>query len=166
MNKRKGKIVNKFKQIIIGCLFYLMAFDAMALVSPPAITGTLQMIGATYMIDASGNITSDATSAVTIDFTPNLLIATSADGDFAGLVNQVGSIQNLQFDSFASPIANFWSIDIFSFELTDVLVSSMNTDSSSFLSIEGGGILSAVGFSDTDASWSFTSNSAGDSQFG
>ncbi|MFV2004949.1 MAG: PEP-CTERM sorting domain-containing protein [Gammaproteobacteria bacterium] len=158
--------MNKFKQILAGGLLSLMASNAIALVSPPPINGTLQMIGASYLLDAQGNTTSDATSAVAIDFTPNKFITTAANGSFSGLTNQVGYIQDLDFGSFAGPVTDFWIIDIFSFKLTDVLAASMNTDNSSFLSLEGSGVISAAGFEDTVASWSFTANSAGGSLFG
>jgi len=150
-------MINKIKQFVIIATLALLSTNVIAL----PITGQLQMIGASYLLDAQGNTTSDATSAVAIDFTPNKFITTSADGSFAGLANQVGTIQDLDFGSFAGSVADFWTIDIFSFKLTDVLASSMNTSNSSFLSLEGSGIVSAAGFEDTVASWSFTGNSSG-----
>jgi len=157
--------VNKFRQVLIGSLFSIVAFDAMALISPPSISGTLEMTGAAYMVDARGNITSDATSAIGIDFSPNKFITTLGDGSFSG-VSRIGYIQDLQFDSFAGPIANFWSIDAFSFELLDLSFEVADTVNSSFLTVTGNGIISAQGYADTAASWRYSSDSSGGSLFG
>ena len=150
-----------FKQLTISGLLLIFASSVMAM----PISGTLEMIGAAYLKDASGNNTSNASLAVAIDFNPNKFIVTLADGDFTGLTGQIGVIQNFQFDSFVSPIADFWTIKDFSFELMDVSIADLD-GSGSFLALKGQGIISAGGFDDTAAIWSYSSDSSGGGVFG
>jgi hypothetical protein len=161
MNKGREKIMNKFKQIFIGGLFSLMACNTVAGVILPPVTGTLEMTGAAYLIDAGGYTTSDASLAVAIDFNlfgADKFLVSTKSGDFTSIVSNKGDIKDFQFDSFAGSIADFWTIDYFSFELTDVLADSSD---SSFLTLKGSGIISAMGFEDTVASWHFSANTSG-----
>jgi len=154
------KIMNIYKQILAGAALALLTFNVMAL---PSVTGTMEMTGAFHAIDANGARTSDASSAVSIDFDffgYNKFRTTYGDGDFTGLEGQLGDIQDFQFAPFDAPIAAFWSISIFSFELTDITRLPSN-DPSTFLALDGTGIISAAGFEDTVASWSFSGDTSG-----
>lgn len=153
--------MNKIKQLLIGSFISLLAFNAQALLM---IDGTLDMGGGAYLLDADGNVTNTALSAVAIDFNPNRFRVTAADGDFAGLFGSVGSIQNFSFDHFAGPITDFWSVGGFSFELTDVSRETTSNDDS-FLVLNGAGIISATGFANTAASWSYSSDTTGNGTF-
>jgi hypothetical protein len=144
--------VNKFNQMLLGSMLYLMGSSAMAVVMAP-ISGTLEMTGSAQISQQS-----------VIDFTRNQFISTSADGDFSG-VSRFGDIQSIQLDPFTGPVADFWTIDAFSFELTDLLFDFNSTSSSTFLSITGNGILRASGYEDTDASWRLSGNTSGGDLF-
>jgi len=155
--------VNKFKQLFkwfaLGCAFLIFTPNVMAL---PYISGTLEMTGAFYTVDSRGNPI-NAAAASGIDFSlfgSDMFRVTASDGDFSGLTGQLGNITDFQFDPFVAPIANFWSIDIFSFELTDVSRGFSN-DMDSFLVLNGVGTISAAGFEDTDVSWLLSAGSSG-----
>lgn len=161
-NDTKGlNIVNKIKQLLIGSFISLLAFNAQAL---PLIDGTLDMGGGAYLLDASGDVTNTASSAVSINFNPNIFRVIAADGDFTGLFGSVGSIKDLSFDAFAGPVADFWSVAGFSFELTDVSRDATSNDDT-FLVLNGTGVISAAGFANTAASWSYSSDTTGNGTF-
>lgn len=153
-------IVNKFKKIITGAALLVLSFSVMAL---PSVTGTMEMTGAFHALDASGAQTSDASSAVAIDFDffgYNKFRVTASDGDFTGLTGQVGDIKDFQFDPLVGSIADFWTVGGFSFELTAITRMPTN-DPSAFLALDGTGIISAAGFEDTVASWRFSGDTSG-----
>jgi hypothetical protein len=155
--------VNKVKQVLLSSLLVLVTSNVFAL---PLITGTMEMGGGFNPIDSRGNVTT-ADAATGIDFTFfgfDMFETTFSDGDFAGLTGQLGNITDFQFDPFMAPIANFWSIDIFSFELTDVARGFTN-DPTNFLILEGEGIISAAGFADTQAAWNFSGDTSGGGVF-
>jgi hypothetical protein len=163
MDKRT-KIVKYFKELMIGSLLFSVATNVLAL---PSVSGALDMSGSFYAIDASGAKTSDANNAIAIDFDffgMNKFRITSADGDFTGLetvsgdISTLGDIKDFQFDSLPSAIADFWVVDMFSFELTDVM---RTNSSSSFIDLVGKGIITATGFADTEATWKFSGNTTG-----
>lgn len=151
--------MNKFKQLVLGGLFMLVASNVLAV----PVIGTLKMTGGFFALDAGGSNTSDLSQAVRINFDSfgsDVFSVSSADGDYAaaGIVaTDTGTITDFDFDPFAGPIADFWTIDIFSFELTDVLIKP-SSDPTSFLALDGTGIIRAAGFDDTLASWNFTGN--------
>ncbi|HHJ35048.1 MAG TPA: hypothetical protein ENJ87_04720, partial [Gammaproteobacteria bacterium] len=125
-----------FKQLLLfGFIFY--GSNAAAL----PVTGTLEMTGSFFAVDGNGAAVSDASLATGIDFDFfgfDMFRATSGDGDFAGLAGQVGTITDFQFAAFAAPIADFWTIDAFSFELTDISLGFTN-DPEDFLVLDGVG---------------------------
>lgn len=154
--------MNNFKQLILASIFILVTSNAIA-IALPSITGTLEMTGAFYAVDARGNRTSDASVATGIDFDLfgfDKFRATLGDGAYAGLAGQTGDITDFQFDSFAGPIADFWTIDDFSFELTGV-TRIPTSNPGAFLALDGMGIISAAGFENTAASWSLTGDTSG-----
>ena len=157
-----------FKQLRIGGLLFAMTTNVFAL---PLVSGTMDMSGSFYAIDATGAQTSDANSAIAIDFDffgMDKFRITSADGDFAGLetvsgdISTLGDIKDFQFDTLPAAISDFWVVDIFSFELTDVV---RTNSSSSFIDLIGTGLITATGFADTDASWSFSGDTSGSGIF-
>ena len=154
----------KFKQILAGAVLTMLAFNVMALSS---VSGTLQMTGAFFAVDVNGDHTSDGALATGIDFDlfgTDRFRATLGDGSFAGLAGQLGNITDFQFDPLTAPIADFWTIDIFAFELADVK-RTLGDDPSKFISLEGSGIVSAFGFEDTVASWNFSGDTTGSGKF-
>ena len=155
--------MNIFKQLMAYGLILFSASNVMAV----PITGTLEMTGGFFAVDSRGNAVDDASVATGIDFDffgLDLFRATTADGDFAGLGGDIGTITDFQFASFSSPIEDFWTIGGFSFELTDVSLGATN-DPANFLVLDGVGVISAAGFDDTVASWSFTGDTSGSGIF-
>ena len=158
-NIERTKIVNRFKRLILGAFFTLMSSNVFAI----AITGQMEMTGGFHAVDSSGAVVSAANTATGIDFDFfgfDMFRVTGADGDFAGLAGQVGNITDFQFDPFVAPIADFWTIDNFAFELTDV-VRGTSSDPVNFLVLNGVGMLSAPGFADTVASWRLSGDTSG-----
>ena len=153
--------MNNFKQIVFGCLLAAASFNVMAL---PFIAGQMDMGGAAYLNDATGARVTDASLGTAVDFISDEFRVLYADGDFAGELFALGSIQDLSFDPFVGPIANFWTVGGFSFELTGV-TRVANNDPQNVLFLDGTGIISAAGFADTAASWSFSSNTTGNALF-
>lgn len=158
--------MNKFiKQILLCGAFFVFTFSNV--VALPLITGEMEMTGGFYAVDSNGDTVSSADMATGIDFDFfgfDAFRVTTANGDFAGLDGQVGSIADFQFDPFVAPITDFWTIDIFAFELTDVVRGTTN-DPVNFLVLNGVGTLTATGFADTDASWTFTGDTTGSGIF-
>ena len=153
--------MNNFKQLIIGCLLTLASMNVMAL---PFISGKLDMGGAAYLEVTPGVRTMDASVATAIDFDPNNFRVLHAEDDFLGELFAIGSIQDLVFDPFAGPIANFWTVGAFSFELTNVARGTTN-DPTNVLVLNGTGIISAAGFENTTATWNFSGNTTGNGLF-
>ena len=155
--------MSKFKQLLFVGLLVLAASNVQAL---PSITGTMEMGGGFSPIDTNGTtVSADLATGVDFDFFGfDMFESTYADGDFSGLAGQLGNITDFQFDPFVAPIANFWTIDIFSFELTGVNRGFTN-DPANFLVLDGEGMVSATGFADTLASWRFTGDTSGGGVF-
>ncbi len=162
-----------FKQLIMSGMLFAVVTNAFAIViAPPTVSGTMDMSGSFYAIDASGVRVDNASSAVAIDFDffgMDKFRVNSADGDFTGLktvsgdISTLGDITDFQFTSFMSPIADFWVVGNFSFELTNVV--RTNIGSSSFIDLVGTGVISATGFQDTAASWMFSGDTSGGGVF-
>lgn len=153
-----------FTNLTVSGLLLVVTTNVYAI---PSISGTLQMGGAFYAVDVSDNHTSDGALATGIDFDffgTDRFRATLADGSFAGLAGQLGNITDFQFDPLTAPIADFWTIDIFSFELTDI-TRIPSSDPSKFISLDGGGIISADGYENTAASWRLSGNTTGSGIF-
>jgi len=160
--------VKYFKQLRISGLLFVMTTNVLAL---PLVSGTMDMSGSFYAIDATGAQTSDANDAIAIDFDffgMDKFRITSADGDFTGLetvsgdISTLGDIKDFQFDPLPASISDFWVVDIFSFELTDVV---RTNNSNSFIDLIGTGVITAAGFDNTDATWSFSGDTSGGGVF-
>lgn len=154
-------------QVLIGILLFSVAIEVTAV----PITGEIGMGGNFIAVDSSWN-TTDIDLATGIAFDPNLFIVNSATGSFSG-VSAVGTIENFQFGSglgiddgsgsgttAVSSIIDFWTIDDFSFELTSVVKLDASS-STTFLDLEGTGIIRAAGFEATMGTWSFTGENDG-----
>ncbi len=149
---------NLIKNLIVAVPFIATSVCALP------VTGEMEMTGGFHLVDAGGNTVGNAAAATGVDFDFfgfDKFRATSGDGDFSGLAGQVGDITDFQFDSFVS-ISDFWTIGAFSFELTSVERGFTN-DPANFLVLNGVGTISANGFDDTAANWSFTGDASGGS---
>lgn len=147
---------NLIKSLIVAIPFIATSVSALP------IAGEMEMTGGFRLIDSSGSMVSNAADATGVDFDFfgfDKFRATAGNGDFAGLAGAVGDISDFQFESF-SAIADFWTIDIFSFELTSV-ERGVTSDPANFLVLNGVGTISAAGFDDTATNWLFTGDASG-----
>ncbi|HEB82448.1 MAG TPA: PEP-CTERM sorting domain-containing protein [Gammaproteobacteria bacterium] len=155
------KMVNTIKQFAAMAVLGLLSTGAMAI----PITGSIDMGGAAYVYDQEGGQqVTDASLATFIDFNPNKFRVVAASDDFSPVLGSIGEIKDLSFGSFAGPLADFWTVGNFSFELTDV-VRGTSSDEQRFLVLNGSGVISANGFDDTIATWSFTADTTGNGAF-
>lgn len=154
------KMIQKI-QILCGVLLLSVTMGVTAV----PITGTLSMTGGLYALDASDVRTSDASTAEAIDFNffdTDQFRVTIADGSYSGLAGQIGNITDFNFAGFSGSIADFWTVGIFSFDLTDVL---LEDSGSNYLVLSGKGVISATGFDNTDASWRISADNSGSNLF-
>ena len=144
-------------QILITALLLSAAMHVSAI----PITGEIGMTGSFAALKSDSTVTSDLSEAVAIDFIDDAFTLDTASGDFASLmIGSTGTITDIEFDPFSSPVAGFWSIDAFSFELTILTKVFAN---SNVLLLMGTGTISAAGFDDTAGEWLFSGNTTGGS---
>ena len=165
------KAIKKIQAVAVsGILLFSVAREVAAI----PITGDIGMGGNFAAVDNSWAAT-DIDLATGIDFDPNLFIVNSTTGSFSTVTSAIGTIKDFQFgagtgselginDGFdgvtaVSSILDFWSIDGFSFELTSVV--KLSTSSTTFLDLDGTGIISGNGFDATIGTWSFTGDNVG-----
>lgn len=156
-------MINNIKLVLSSALL-LVTSNVMAL----PIIGTMEMGGSFYALDSAGNQT-NAADATSIDFNYfglDMFVVNTASGDFSGLAGQYGDIQDIQFEPFLAPVADFWTIDIFSFELTEISRGFTN-DPENILVLNGIGTISAsvAGLDETAATWSFSGDTTGTGVF-
>jgi len=150
-------------KVILSSALLLITTNVLAL----PIGGTIEMGGSFFALDSNGRVTNDASLATAIDFDffgYDKFVVNTADGDFTGLDGKYGDIKDITFDPFIGPVADFWSIGDFSFELTD-LTRGFTENPKTFLVLNGLGTLSAAGFDDTVATWSFSGDTTGTGVF-
>ncbi len=127
----------------------------------PIISGSIGMGGSFNPVDSSGTIV-DLDEATGIDFAPNMFrVSAGSTGDFAALAGMDGTIQDLQFAPFSSPIVDFWTVGDFAFELTMLDDLTALGFESMFLVLSGEGIISGDGYQDTLGSWTFAGTGGG-----
>ena len=151
--------MSKSIKLVLSSILLLITTNVTAL----PITGVMEMGGS-----FSPNSV-NAAEVTSLEFyylgTDNKFVVNSASGDFAG-VPPYGDIQNIQFEPFSTPVADFWTIGGFSFELTDITRGFTN-DPAKFLILNGVGTISSSNpaLDDTAATWSFSSDTTGNGIF-
>jgi hypothetical protein len=151
--------VNKMQKLQI--LITALLLSAAMHVSAIPITGEIGMTGSFTALKSDSTVTSDLTQAVAIDFADDKFTLNTATGDFTSLtLGSTGTITDVEFDPFTGPVASFWTIDAFSFELTSLTKVFANTN---VLFLRGTGTISAAGFDDTAGEWLFSGNTTGGS---
>ena len=167
------KKLGKF-QAIFGAVLLTASLQAQAI----PITGSIGFGGNFNAVDAGWNNVGLA-AATGIDFDPEVPIIASVTGDFAtpGILTDpffpfVGTLTDFQFDpklgvndgmggvTRAGNIPDFWTDDVFSFQLTSV-TKEFSFDPDNFLSLSGTGIISRNGLDHTFGSWTFTGDAFG-----
>ena len=88
-----------------------------------------------------GTVTSGSALATTIAVNNNVAMTTTA----------------WNFNGAGLPIANFWTVGGFTFQLN---TSSVVSQSASFLNVQGSGVITGNGYDPTNGTWSFTIPSA------
>ncbi len=159
------------KQGLLSALLIGISLQVAAL----PISGEIGFGGSFIPVDNAWTPTG-AASATGVDFIPDMMIVSTATGDFTG-TPLFGAITDFQFDPLLGindgsdgvtsvvSIPDFWTAGDFSFELTSIARGS-TSDPDRFLALEGTGIITAEGFDPTSASWVFTGNTAGGGSFG
>ena len=145
--------MNKFNKLLAALA--LTAFAGVA--SAAAITGSIGFTGA-YTHDG----TSDLSDANQI-FISTAAVEGITTGSFldAGIVaGDAATYSNFVFDPVSTPIANIWTIDIFTFTLTSMSVDFQNAAT---LVLSGKGMFETTDNSLDDAfgDWTFTANDTG-----
>lgn len=111
-------------------------------------------------------------NATGFDFVTNIATAQACAGDLltgGACAAGLGTIEDFDFSPLGSlggggvgPIADFWTIGIFNFDLEAV---NILFQSGMALFLEGTGTMSATGFDDTPGNFMFTTQTAGDRTF-
>ena len=136
-----------------GGMLALLSSAASAL----PVVGSLEMTGAFWALNDAGAPVANATQATNIDFIGDQFTVTSGStGMFAGYAFQKGDIKDLYFDPF-SPVIDFWTLDIFSFDLMTINIDA-ETDVDN-LHLSGTGIIQGAGYTDTNGTWTFSGDS-------
>jgi hypothetical protein len=133
-----------------------------------AVAGVLFMIGGASATMITGGISSNGfdwapimngTDVVGVDFTPQTGIAGSGTFDLAVLNGLELTIHDIVFNPFVA-MTPLWEVNtadgIFQFDLNEI---SVLTNTTTLVSLEGVGTLSAPGFDSTVGNWSFTAQS-------
>ena len=144
--------MNKFNKLLAALA--LTAFAGVA--SAAAITGSIGFTGA-YTHDGT-----DLNDATTITIT-SAEVQGVTSGSFldAGIVDgTAATYSDFVFDPVSTPIANIWSVGVFTFELTSM---SVDFQSGALLALSGKGTFSTTDNSLDDAfgDWTFTANETG-----
>ena len=126
----------------------------------PIIEGMIGMGGDFTPVNSSG--VTGLGSATGIDFSFDEFQVSPASGDFAGLLDDTGTITDLQFNPFNGPIVDFWTVGGFSFELTSLYeIPRPPSFASPFLTLTGEGIIRHDDYQDTLGIWTFGGTAGG-----
>lgn len=133
----------------------MMAGSALAI----PLSGAIAFTGFNWdAVDAAWTVTTldVATGAMFYDFNSNGFNAsTFGTGDFSSTTGLDNSwIEDFQFNPLGvtNPI---WTAGAFTFDIASVVITAQN---STGIQLDGGGVIKAAGFDDTNATWTFTGN--------
>lgn len=121
------------------------------------VDGVIGFSGGFTPIDSSGTVTT-LDAATGLDFTDDRALVMMGTGDFASLWFTVATFTDFQFDPFSGPIDPLWSVGGFEFKLTSIAVIGQTATA---LELQGEGVVSGNGFSETLGTWSFTGDTTG-----
>jgi hypothetical protein len=155
------------KAKIVGVVAGLLLAVSASTVQAAPISGSFSMTGNFLPLDSWGLFTSldlatgldfiDLTGSVSSPGTAGQFFVNSAKGDFAPLVGQTGTIQDLTFASgLFAPILGFQSVGGLTFDLLSVVPVMQTAD---FLLLSGTGMLH---FNGSDAAGTFKFSGNGD----
>ena len=122
--------------------------------------------GSATPVDATNTATTlDLATGISLG---GLIFVTGGTEDFTAVpAFTLATFTSFQFAPFSGPISPLWTLtsgsNTYSFELTSINISEQ---SSTQLSLNGGGVLSATGYDNSLGGWTLNINSAGDSVFG
>lgn len=137
-------------KLVVASALSLVASGAFA----ATISGTLNLTGS--YAAAGGTDLSDAT---VIDLSGGSVNATAATGDFASTISfppPIGSGTSTMISPFA-PVIDFLTIGGWQLDLSSLNIVDQEAD---LLTLTGTGVLSGNGFEATNASWTFSAESA------
>lgn len=137
----------------------LVAADADAAL----ITGSIEFTGTFTPVDTlAAGTTTTLGAAGAIDVTGDTATVNTASGDFVGVIGNVATYNDFQFNPAIVPINPLWSVAPFSFDLGTISLDFQNANS---LVLSGTGTVFGVGFDDTEGFWTFSGNTAGGGTF-
>lgn len=147
----------------------MLAVTSMGALAAPMLNGTIGFTGAFEAENSSGNNVRFPL-ATQIDFSPQgggngifSVNAFSTSGNFTIFNGQIGSIQDFVFAPFSGPIANFYTVNGLSFDLSSVAIDTQNNNT---LAITGSGTLKLAGFDPTPGSFNFSGQTDGVNRVG
>ena len=114
------------------------------------ITGGITFFG-TVTLDGDANTATMVTAYLGLGGTGSPFVA-SADGSFTGLAGFAATFA-VPWSFNSGPVANFWSVDGFVFNL---IASSITVQAGGSLIVDGTGTITGPGFDATAGSWHFT----------
>ena len=118
------------------------------------ITGTIDFSGTATL---NTNVLQNATHVIANGFSNVTVSNTEAGSSLAAVANGTAVTftgAQYNFNGTGLPIANFWSVGGFSFQLTS---SAVIVQLPGFLNVQGAGIMTGNGFEATTGTWFFTS---------
>ena len=136
----------KLIKTTLGALLVSAALAAQALAMP--ITGVINFAGGATLDN------SDITLATQVVSWANPVAVTSTSGVFNG-ITQVTLANNWTFNP-GSPVANFWTGGVFTFDLSASTRSVAVINNTPFLNVEGVGTLKGGGYDPTPGFFSFS----------
>lgn len=145
----------KIKSRLRSLAALFLASASFGVIAMP-ISGSMQLIGSAQLVDSSGTQTTDVTQATTIDFIGDQAIFLGGTGDFDTITPGVGTITDFDFSpTFSGPISDFWTIDVFAFDLVTLesVDYTLDGDQITFITMVGSGIIKGGGYDDTAGFW-------------
>jgi hypothetical protein len=172
--------MRSFKTLLLGTVLTVgTSLSAMAV----PLTGTIDILGQFQATTSTGTVTSPG-SATAIDFCTNVtgngcagtgvpggtgafLVTAASAGSNLGVGNgDVGTIRDVIFNPFVGPIANFFTVNGLSFDLTGLNFNQNTFGSFSFVNLFGTGTLRRAGFDNTAGTFTFTGQNDGQTTAG
>lgn len=159
MRKQKSetKKTNKMKNTLKTLSVLAIGLASCVLVQATPITGNISFSGNAQLSPASAGTATEVTKW-------SGTVVEAGDGAFAGIATGTAATFTSTPWSFntAIPMANFWQVGGFSFELLSSSIAfQLNAGKASFVDVTGVGIVTAAGYTATEGTWNFTTQNPG-----
>ena len=155
LNKRIMSVLRSLAALVLATA----SFGAFAM----PINGTMNLIGSARLVHSTGTQTNTLNVATKIEFLDDPIFL-GGSGDFDTLPPGKGTIQDFVFEpDFSGPVNDFWTFDIFSFDLLALATVeyTLDGDQITFITMVGTGIIKGTGYDDTVGFWTLKGDTAG-----